>query len=308
MEETASDLLTTAEVAAYLRMKERTIYEMAARRQIPCTRATGKLLFPRRLIDRWLEAQTELPIRGVAPPPPIYAGSSDPLLEWALRESGCGLATLTCGSTQGLHHLADGAAMLAGSHLLDPQEEDGPERHPERDHGYNRAAIRRIVPAPDVVAIRWAEREQGLLVAPGNPLGLTGLADLAAKRPRLAQRPVGTGTRLLLDTLLTRAGIDPATLDTADAPAQSQTDLAQRIAEGAADCGLATVAAATGPGLTVVPLGVWERFDLVMRRRDYFEPPIQTLLAFARSPAFRHRAASLPGYRIDGLGTVTFNG
>lgn len=303
MLETAADLLTTAEIAAYLRMKERTVYEMAARRQIPCTRATGKLLFPRRLIDRWLEAQTELPSRGVAPPPPIYAGSSDPLLEWALRESGCGLATLTCGSTQGLHHLADGAAMLAGSHLLDPEE----------DGGYNRAAIRRIVPAPDVVAIRWAEREQGLLVAPGNPLGLTGIADLAHKRPRLALRPVGTGTRLLLDTLLTDAGIDPATLDTAtldtaDAPAQSQADLAQRIAEGTADCGLATVAAAAGAGLEVVSLGVWERFDLVMRRRDYFDPPVQTLLAFAASPAFRHRAASLPGYRVEGLGAVVFNG
>lgn len=302
MPEAAADLLTTAEVAAYLRMKERTVYEMAARQQIPCTRATGKLLFPRRLIDRWLEAQTDLPSRGVAPPPPIYAGSSDPLLEWALRESGCGLATLTCGSTQGLHQLARGAAMLAGSHLRDPEGGD-----------YNGAAIRRLVPSPDVVAIRWAEREQGLLVARGNPLGLTGIADLVHKRPRLALRPVGTGTRLLLDTLLTDAGIDPATLDTAaldtaDAPAQSQADLAQRIAEGAADCGLATVAAAAGAGLEVVPLGVWERFDLVMRRRDYFDPPVQTLLAFAASPAFRHRAASLPGYRVEGLGAVVFNG
>lgn len=74
----ASALMTTGETADYLRVKERTIYEMVARHTIPFTRATGKLLFPRRLIDAWLEAQTELPAAGIAPPPPIYAGSNDP--------------------------------------------------------------------------------------------------------------------------------------------------------------------------------------------------------------------------------------
>jgi putative molybdopterin biosynthesis protein len=86
------ELMTTAEVATYLRLKERTVYEMASKRQIPCTRATGKLLFSRKLIERWVEGRTELPLGYDAAPPPIYAGSSDPLLEWALRESGSGLA------------------------------------------------------------------------------------------------------------------------------------------------------------------------------------------------------------------------
>ncbi|MDP5359187.1 MAG: helix-turn-helix domain-containing protein, partial [Paracoccaceae bacterium] len=112
-------LMTTIEVADYLRVKQRTIYEMVTRQTIPFTRATGKLLFPRRLIDIWLEAQTEAPISGVFQAAPIYAGSNDPLLEWALRQSGAGLAVLTHGSTHGLRELADGRAMLAGSHLLD---------------------------------------------------------------------------------------------------------------------------------------------------------------------------------------------
>ena len=81
------EYLTTVEVCDYLRLKERTIYELVARRAIPCSRATGKLLFPRRLIDRWVELHVEMQDGRLAAPPPIVAGSSDPLLEWALRES-----------------------------------------------------------------------------------------------------------------------------------------------------------------------------------------------------------------------------
>ncbi|HPG23393.1 MAG TPA: helix-turn-helix domain-containing protein, partial [Amaricoccus sp.] len=117
---TASALLTTGEVAAYLRMKERTVYDMVARQQIPCSRATGKLLFSRPLIDAWVEAHTEMPAGRNAVVPMIYAGSSDPLLEWALRQSGCGLAVLATGSRRGLEAMARGEAMLAGVHLLDP--------------------------------------------------------------------------------------------------------------------------------------------------------------------------------------------
>jgi putative molybdopterin biosynthesis protein len=174
------DLMTTAEVAACLRLKERTVYEMASKRQIPCTRATGKLLFSRKLIERWVEGRTDLPAGYDAAPPPIYAGSSDPLLEWALRESGSKLAVLTSGSRDGLERLARGQALLAGIHIRDPGGET-----------WNVETIRREIPYPDIVAIRWAEREQGLLVAPGNPKGLGSLADLFDKRPRIVLRPEG---------------------------------------------------------------------------------------------------------------------
>jgi putative molybdopterin biosynthesis protein len=97
----ARDYLTTSEVADYLRLKERTVYELVARRQIPCARVTGKLIFPKRLVDRWVEANTEFQDQRLLMPPPIVAGSSDPLLEWALRESGSGLATLFEGSEAG---------------------------------------------------------------------------------------------------------------------------------------------------------------------------------------------------------------
>ncbi|MGH7226834.1 MAG: helix-turn-helix domain-containing protein, partial [Gemmataceae bacterium] len=113
------EFLTTSEVADYLRLKERTIYELVRTRQIPCARVTGKLLFPKPMIDLWVMRQTEFD--GVLPgaSPPVAAGSHDPLLEWALRESGSELALLSGGSRDGLNRLAAGRAMVAGLHMLD---------------------------------------------------------------------------------------------------------------------------------------------------------------------------------------------
>ncbi|MGM0561238.1 MAG: substrate-binding domain-containing protein [Pseudomonadota bacterium] len=291
------DLMTTTEVADYLRLKERTVYEMASKRQIPCTRATGKLLFSRKLIERWVEGRTDLPLGYDAAPPPIYAGSSDPLLEWALRESGSGLALLTSGSRNGLERLAQGEALLAGLHIKDP---NGP--------GYNVETIGREIPFPDIVAVRFAERAQGLLVAPGNPLDIGDLDDLVARQPRVLLRPEGTGSRSLFDALVMARGLDESRLNRLSGEAQTEGDLATMIADGEADCGLGIAAVAGRHGLDFVPLDVWESFDLVLRRRDYFEPPVQKLMAFLRSDAFRRRAESHGGYDLGQQGQVTYNG
>lgn len=292
---TSSPLMTTAEVAEYLRVKERTIYEMVARQTIPFSRATGKLLFPRRLVDAWLEAQTELPAAGIAPAPPIYAGSNDPLLEWALRQSGSGLAVLARGSLQGLQDLAEGRAVLAGLHLLDP------------DSGrWNLAAAQAHLPGTSHVLIHWARRTQGLITAAGNPLGITGLKDAARRGLRFATRAGGAGSTRLFEVLLAREGVTMAGLTTVDRPSETHADLATLIETGEADCGLGLQAAAGHLGF--IPLVADESFDLAMTRRDFFEPPIQTLLAFARTDTFARRAAHLGGYDLTDLGRVLWNG
>jgi putative molybdopterin biosynthesis protein len=194
----AAVLMTTSEVASYLRVKERTVYEMVSRQQIPCSRATGKLLFSRALINAWVEAHTEMPRERAPALPPIYAGSSEPLLEWALRQSGSGLAVLVGGSRRGLELIAQGQALVAGTHLLDL----GSGR-------YNLPQIRALVPQADIVAIHWADRTQGLLLAPGNPLGVAGLADVARRGLRFARRGPGSGSQVLLEALLVREGLVP---------------------------------------------------------------------------------------------------
>jgi len=290
-----SPMMTTAEVADYLRVKERTIYEMVARQTIPFSRATGKLLFPRRLIEAWLEAQTELPAAGIAPAPPIYSGSNDPLLEWALRQSGSGLAVLARGSAQGLDDLAAGSAVLAGCHLLDPGTGT-----------WNLAAAQAHLPGGGHVMIHWARRTQGLITASGNPLGISGLRDAAQRGLRFATRSSGAGSQRLLEVLLTREGLAPAELVTVDRPAETHADLAALIETGEADCGLGLEAAAGHLGF--LQLVTDESFDLAMSRRDYFEPPVQALLTFARSDAFARRAAHLGGYDLTDLGQVLWNG
>jgi putative molybdopterin biosynthesis protein len=290
-----SPLMTTAEVADYLRVKERTIYEMVARQTIPFSRATGKLLFPRRLIDAWLEAQTELPRVGITPPPPIYAGSNDPLLEWSLRQAGAGLAVLANGSTHGLEELAAGRAVLSGCHLLDPETAS-----------WNLAAVKAHLPGGGHVVIHWARRTQGLMTAPGNPLGITDLEDALARGLRFALRGEGAGSQLLLEVLIARAGLAPGDLNVVERPAETHADLAALIETGEADCGLGLLAAAGRLGF--IPLVTDESFDLVLARRDYFEPPVQALLAFTRTEAFARRAAHLGGYDTSGLGRVRWNG
>lgn len=288
-------LMTTAEVAEFLRTKERTIYDMVAKQAIPFTRATGKLLFPRRLIEAWLEAQTETPEVGGWSIAQIYSGSNDPLLDWALRYSKAGLAVRSGDSTRGLDDLAAGEAMLAGLHLFDPVSDS-----------WNVQAVRSVLSAQSFVLVHWARRTQGLLVAPGNPHEVATLRDCAELGLRFALRSEGSGTQRLLDIQLSRSGLSLADLNVLSATAHTHADLATMIETGVADCGLGIQAAAGA--LDFVPVLADDQFDLAMTRRAYFEAPVQRLLAFARSPEFAQQAERLGGYDLSDLGRVIWNG
>ena len=290
-----ADLLTTDEAATYLRLSERKLYELVAQGTVPCTKVTGRWLFPRSALDRWVTAGLIAPaaLARVAAPP-IVGGSHDPLLEWALRESGCGLASLPEGSEEGLRRLARGEVMVAAIHLHALKGED------------QQVNIATVADAPglhDAVVIAFVRREQGILVAPGNPLKLSDIASIAQSRARLAQRPLGAGAQLLLLALLARAGIAADSLTLLKPVCPTGTDIAHAVRLGRADCGIATRSVAHAAGLQFLPL-TWENFDLVLRQRDYFLPGPQSLFGFLRSAALRERATELGGYDIDGVGKV----
>jgi excisionase family DNA binding protein len=290
----AATMMDTREVAAYLRLKERRIYDLVRANALPHVRATGKLLFPRAEVDAWLASKSKSAPKAGKTAPAIIAGSHDPLLEWAARESGSGLAVLACGSRSGLDKLAEGAASVAAMHWLD----DGGE--------YNIPLVRARMTDGDVVVIEWAQRSQGLVVASGNPMKLRTVADLVKKKARVVVRQPASGSQRLLELLAAKAHIAIAALRTVGKPALAETDLAAAIRDDKADAGIAIEAAASAHGLTFVPL-VSERFDLVVRRRDYFEPAVQTLLAFGRTDEFRERAQRLGGYDVANTGRVVFN-
>ncbi len=290
------DFMTTKEVADYLRIKERRVYELVRKRAIPCTRVTGKWLFPKRLVDVWLAegAAGEGPAR--ADPPPVVAGSHDPLLEWAVRESGCGLAMLPGGSLDGLERFARGEAVMAGLHLFDAAS-----------GAFNVPAVSATLPAAGLVLIEWAWRSQGLVLAARNPKGISRLEDLARDGVRVVRRQDAAGSQLLLAHLLEQEGLGPGDLEFAAGTARSETDLGLAILEGRADAGFAVEAVARQLQLDFVPL-MRERYDLLVNRRDYFEPPLQSLVAFTRNQSFRARVAELGGYDVSGLGRIHLNG
>lgn len=291
------ELMNTREVAEYLRIKDRKVYDLVRQKRIPCTRVTGKWLFPKHLVDLWVAEGTDVPAaaRSLHPPPPVVVGSHDPLLDWCLRESDCELAMLPGGSLDGLRRLAAGEAVMCGLHVLDAA-----------DGEYNVSVVSQTCQGLDVVLVEWCGRDQGLVLAPGNPLAVATLQDLGEKRARVVTRQHEAGSQLLFVHLLAEAGLRLGDIDTVEPPARSETDVGLAVLEGKADAGLAIAAVAHQFRLDFLPLHR-ERFDLLVRRREYFEPPFQKLLAFARSPAFLSRAEEMAGYDISGLGRVVHN-
>jgi excisionase family DNA binding protein len=289
-------LLSTKEVADYLRLKERKIYDLVAQESIPHSRVSGKLLFPRALIDEWVrQSTTDHNLRAMRNAPAVIAGSSDPLLEWAVRESRCGLATMTYGSMDGIDRLAAGSACAAALHI---PAGSGADR--------NTSLTRDRLGHLDCVLLEWAKREQGLVVAAGNPLKIQKLADLRKAKVRVALRQPGAGSFLLFLQLLADAGLHIDAIKSVQPVAQTEADIASAILDGRADAGLAVRAVARQFHLDFIPLAV-ERLDVAVLRPSYFDAPWQALMAFTRESTFSRYAKSLAGYDVSKLGQVIWN-
>src|SRR5699024_7004099 len=256
----------------------------------------GKWLFPRAMIDLWVLRNTESGEQTIRPDiPPVIGGSHDPLLEWAIRESGSELAVLFDGSLDGVRRVIDHQVRASGMHVID------------NDSGtYNRHLIDHNLADGEAVLLQWAWREQGLITAPGNPLQLHCVADLARPGVRVIDRQQSAGSHLLLRYLLQQADIRPDTLDRVTQPARNERDAALAVADGVADAALGIAAVAHQYRLDFVALHA-ERYDLLLHRRDFFEPPLQALFEFARTPAFADKAHALGGYDITDLGRVVDN-
>ncbi|SCB27566.1 DNA binding domain-containing protein, excisionase family [Bradyrhizobium shewense] len=294
------EFLTTSEAADYLRLGERKLYELVTTGAIPCTKVTGKWLFPRHELDLWVLSGLARPAGMlIAEPPPVVGGSQDELLDWALRESGSGLGSMSEGSVRGLERLQRNEVMAAAIHFhgLDASDDLAADASVE--------ALRAAPDLHDAVLVAFVRREQGLVLPQGNPKHLHGLTDVLALGARMAMRQQGTGAQMLLDVLLKRAGASTRDLRRVETPALTGPDLAELVRAGQADCGIATRAAARSAGLDFVPL-VWENFDLAMRQRSYFRPAMQALIGFLNERRLRQRAEELTGYDPSPAGRIRF--
>jgi putative molybdopterin biosynthesis protein len=227
----------------------------------------------------------------------VAIGSHDLVLDLlaqflAERAPGMRLTSANAGSLGGMVALRRGEAHLGGSHLLHPQTGE-----------YNVAYVQQYLPDRPVALITLTRREQGLIVAHGNPKRIVGLADLARADVRYVNRQRGAGTRVLLDYRLGELGIDPAGVQGYEREEVTHLAVAAAVAGGVADCGLGIRAAARALELDFAPVE-WERYDLVIPREYYASALLAPLLALLHDETFRAAVRELPGYDPTPMGQV----
>ncbi len=225
----------------------------------------------------------------------VAIGSHDLILDLAasslrIEHPELTLASSNVGSMGGLIAVRDGLCHLAGSHLLDPDTAQ-----------YTLPYLDRLLPDRPAAVIRLVHREQGLLVAPSNPLDLQGVADLARPGLRYVNRQRGAGTRVLLDFELAREGIDPAKISGYTREEPTHLAVAAAIVAGRADCGMGIRAAARAFELDFVPV-TSEPYDLVLESDSVESPLLEPLWQLLESPDFRASVEQLGGYDTTEMG------
>ena len=200
------------------------------------------------------------------------------------------LVSTNVGSLGGLVALRDRLCHLAGSHLLHPATGE-----------FTLPYLDEMMSDRELAVVRLVHRDQGLLVGPGNPRNITGIADLAGGDLSYVNRQRGAGTRMLLDQELHRLGIEPTTINGYAREEPTHLAVAAAIGAGRADCGLGILAAARAFGLDFVPVSR-EPYDLVVEASSLEDPLLMPLWKLLDSPEFHASIQSLGGYGTEETG------
>lgn len=295
--------LTTKEVAAILHVNEKMVYSLVNEKGLPATKVTGKWLFPRRLVEEWLETHI-LNYRtpglrsssedGIL----LLAGSDDLLFQRTLSlfhtrnpEKAGFFANL--GSMGGLKSLRRGICHIGVCHLL--QDDNAEYNFDFADQELDKAPV----------FVNFSRRQQGLLVQKGNPKNIETVADLARDDVTIVNRPLGTGTRLLLDYEIARSDISSGRISGYRTEVSRHLDAGLDVFSGKADAAPAIRAVAGLLGLDFIPLR-WERFDLLILRERFFEKTIQSFIGLLHEKAFRQLAKDFDGYDVSLCGKMLF--
>lgn len=241
------------------------------------------------------EAEQELsPLVSSAAPIRIIASNDvalGKLRELALAQGSPKLNLQYRGSLDAVRQLAAGHCDIAGFHLSHL-----PEIVPVEN------AVYRLLQPDRFGVISFVYREQGLMAAPGNPLGIHTVEDLARPEVTLINRQPGSGTRVLLDALLQQAGISPDRVHGYENEEYTHAAVAAMVASGAASAGFGIHAAAARFGLAFMPL-IREQYLLAFSRQSIDSERLQRLVHLMQDGKFRREVDMLPGYAADGIGT-----
>lgn len=227
----------------------------------------------------------------------VVIGSHDPLLDELadmlhLGDPRLYMSSSHVGSMGGIMAIRRGEAHMAGCHLLDTA-----------DGTYNRSFIRKYFPKGDVKLVSCVGRQQGLMVARGNPLNICSFADISRQGIRYVNRQKGSGTRILTDYLCSREKVEPSDVYGYTREELTHTSVAAQIACGSADVGMGIYSAAKLYDLDFIPICI-EEYDLIIPDHAWNSPMVQQLLTILRSDAFREKILSMGGYTVDHPGQV----
>ncbi len=295
--------ITTREVAQLLHVNEKMIYSLISEKGLPATKVTGKWLFPKKMVEEWLELSIvnqpdSVPSFSSETGRLLLAGSDDPLLQKTLslfhnRVSGTTAFFANVGSMGGLTCLRRGLCHIGVCHLL---QDDNEEYNFEfADHELEKSPI----------FINFSKRQQGILVKKGNPKNIQGITDLAKPDVTIVNRPLGTGTRLLLDYEIAKSDISARQIKGYDNEVPKHFDAGMEIILGHADAAPAVRAVTSMLDLDFIPLR-WERFDLLVRKESFFEQGIQSFISILHEKAFANLAGSFAGYDVSMSGKMIF--
>jgi excisionase family DNA binding protein len=298
-------LLSTREIADFLGVHEKMVYTLISDKGLPATKITGKWLFPRHLVEQWVENNTvNFPEAGAALPAYhgllIVAGSADPLIERTIalfnRAHNDHMAVFgSVGSMGGLLALKRNWCHMATSHLMETNENE-----------YNfDFATRELSDMPAIV--NFCLREQGFLVPKSNPKGIRAVRDLARDGITMVNRPLGTGTRLLFDQELKKAGIAADAIEGYSRELAKHLDVGLEIASGRADVGIGIRAVASLLDIGFVPLR-WERYDLMIPKKHFFSEGVQRFLGLLQEKEFTQLLPDNSGYDFKLTGKMVFPG
>ncbi len=299
----SSKFLTTKEVAKILHVNDKMVYSLVNDKGLPATKVTGKWLFPRRLVEEWLETNIlnyKKPGIGNSADEGVLllAGSDDLLFQKALtlfhtRDPHTVGFFANLGSMGGLKSLRRGICHIGVCHLLQNDDEE-----------YNfDFADQELDKSP--VFVNFSRRQQGLLVQKGNPKDIQSVADFARKDVTIVNRPLGTGTRLLLDYEISKSDISSAQVNGYHTNVSRHFDAGLEVFSGKVDAAPAIRAVAGILGLDFIPLR-WERFDLLILRERFFEKGIQSFISLLHEKSFRDMAANFEGYDVSLCGKMLF--
>lgn len=298
---------TPDEVAQIFQISKHTVYELIKRGELQAFKIGNKMRIEERELERFKESTKTAAKKNTTEPTGHHSipaesirlsGSHDFLVEHLVKQAANDLNVQIqpsfIGSLEGLMLLYRGQADIAAMHLLDPASQE-----------YNLPFIHQLFIYEPILVMRLAVREQGFIIAKGNPKQIYNFSDLTRKDIQFINRQKGSGTRFLLDSNLASHGIDPRTISGYDHEEWTHLSAAAYISRGSFDVTFGIQSAASHLGLDFIPVDQ-EKFDLVFRFTAENKQYLTSIIQYLQSGRFKASLIDLEGYDISDLGKVIY--